>query len=158
MPTSFFQAAKKGDKQILEHGINADNVDIKDGEKGYTLLCYAAAHNQKDAVDFLLMKHANINTQGGELNQSPLMLATERNHDAIVNRLLEESNIDVNLIDKHGRNALMLAVLSTNISAIHALISKTNLEQINSFGDTVFHLSDNPAVNDILVPYLQPQP
>jgi len=154
MKSLLFTAAKHGETHIIEHGLHADDVDMKDSEKGYTLLCYAAGHNQKKVVAFLLKQGANINTQGGELNQSPLMLAIERNHHDIVAYLLEDPNIDVALIDAQGRNALMQAVLSKNIPAITALISKTDLSHIDNFADTVFYLSDDPAVNNLLVPYL----
>ena len=158
MKPSFFIAAKHGEKHILKDAIHAENVNIKDSEKGYTLLCYAAAYNNKDVVDLLLKQGANINIQGGELNQTPLMLAAERNNNEIVNDLLAHPNIDVTLIDAQGRNALMLAVLSKNIPAINALITKTNLRHIDNFADTVFHLSEDPTVNDLLVPHLPHQP
>lgn len=157
MKSSLFKAAKHGEKHILEAAIHANNIDMKE-EKGYTLLCYAAGFNQKNVLEFLLKHKANINIQGGELNHSPLMLAIERNHHDIVAYLLEDPNIDVNLVDAKGRNALMQAVLSKNIPAINALISKTDLDHVDNFGDTVFYLSDDPAVNDLLVPYLPHHP
>jgi ankyrin repeat protein len=158
MKPLLFTAAKHGETHILEHELHADNIDTKDKEKGYTLLCYAAGFNQKNVLEFLLKQNANINIQGGELNQSPLMLAIERNHHDIVAYLLADPNIDVTLIDAQGRNALMQAVLSKNIPAITALISKTDLSHIDNFADTVFYLSDDPAVNNLLVPYLPHQP
>ena len=39
---SFFKAAKQGDDSTLDQGIHADNVNSKNGDKGYTALCYAA--------------------------------------------------------------------------------------------------------------------
>lgn len=158
MEPLFFEAAKQGEAHILEHALHPDEIDTKDSEKGYTLLCYAAAYNQKKVLELLLQHGANINTQGGELNQSPLMLAIERKHHEIVECLLAHPNIDVTLIDAHGRNALMLAVLSKNIPVITALIDKTDLGHIDNFADTVFHLSNDPAVNDLLVPHLPHQP
>lgn len=154
MKSLLFTAAKHGETHILEHGLHADDIDTKDSEKGYTLLCYAAGFNQKNVLEFLLKQNANINIQGGELNQSPLMLAIERNHHDIVARLLADPNIDVTLIDAQGRNALMLAVLSKNIPAITALMSKTDLNHIDNFADTVFYLSNDPVINDLLMPHL----
>lgn len=158
MKSSVFTAAKHGDIHVLEHSIQADEINEKDGDKGYTLLCYAAAFNQKEVLAFLLTQGADINIQGGELNKSPLMLAVEKNNNAIVTCLLADPNLDVSLVDAHGRNALMLAVISGNIPVIKALIHKTDLNHIDNFADSVFYLSNDPAVNDLLVPYLTHRP
>ena len=158
MNASLFTAVKHGNKHALTHAVDIKNIDAKDAEHGYSLLGYAAYFGHKKIVRFLLKQGANINLPGGELNQTPLMLATTRNHHEIITCLLDDSNIDLNLIDAHGRNALMLAVLSKNMPAINALIDKTNLQHIDNFGDTVFHLSDDPTINDLLVAHLPHRP
>jgi ankyrin repeat protein len=153
---SFFKAAKQGDDSTLDQGINADNVNSKNGDKGYTALCYAAGFNKKTSVALLLQRDADVNEPGGELNQTPLMLAADRGHDDVLMLLLKAPGINVNATDAHGYNALMLAVSAGNIPAIQALMDKTNLNHVNTAGDTVFYLSDDALVNDVLVPYLPP--
>lgn len=154
MQSLFFKAAKLGHKETLKRGLNTENIDIQHDTNGYTLLCFAAANNQGDIVELLLENKAEVNTQTKEFGYSPLMLAVLNEHESVVDLLLKQPQIDLSLMDYKGNNALMLAVTSGQTSMVEKLVHKSDVSHVNSEGNTVFHLSDKPEINDILVKYL----
>lgn len=154
MQSLFFKAAKLGHKETLKKGLNTENIDVQHDRSGYTLLCFACANNQIDVVKLLLANKAEVNTQTREFGYSALMLAILNGHESVVNLLLTQSQIDLTLMDYKGNNALMLAVTSGQTSMVEKLVHKSDVSHVNSEGNTVFHLSDKPEINDILVKYL----
>ena len=125
------------------------NPSIKD-RSGWTPLDYCIKHNQIDAispllqsgvqrlptheipihlaceestavvVDTLIQYGANVNKKHNGI--TPLMVACKSGHYEIVQRLLQESTIDIDAVDLNGSSALHFAILTSEI--VTALVTK----------------------------------
>ncbi|KAJ5816702.1 hypothetical protein N7447_008935 [Penicillium robsamsonii] len=79
--------------------------------KGCTPIMLAALHNSIAVLKLLLLNdEANPNTRDRKLIRPPLSWAVREGHSAIVQILLNDDRTDVNLQDKAGDTALMIAV------------------------------------------------
>lgn len=96
----------------------------------------------------------NINQKSDEDQKTRLMIASQIGDSAYVDKLLEMPGIDADLFDRDGHNALMLAVKAGHADIVEKLVKLTDLGHVNNQGDSVFYLSENIEVNDILKRYL----
>ncbi|KAJ5510657.1 hypothetical protein N7453_002760 [Penicillium expansum] len=79
--------------------------------KGCTPIMLAALHNSIAVLKLLLLNdEANPNTRDRKWIRPPLSWAVKEGHSAIVQTLLNDDRTDVNLQDKAGDTALMIAV------------------------------------------------
>ncbi|KAF7526553.1 hypothetical protein PCG10_003944 [Penicillium crustosum] len=79
--------------------------------KGCTPIMLAALHNSIAVLKLLLLNdEANPNTRDRKWIRPPLSWAVKEGHSAIVQTLLNDNRTDVNLQDKTGDTALMMAV------------------------------------------------
>jgi len=76
----FLKMGKCDDVKIID-------IDNKD-DRGWTLLHYACFYNDIDIVKLCINNGANVNANS-KFNTTPLILATQHNHYAIVKLLLE---------------------------------------------------------------------
>ena len=128
---------------LVTKGANPNIMD----ESGFTPLYYAIRHNNIDIVSALLQSVKNLlvplklaceksTTEvvdvliqyGVDVNRkyngiTPLMVACKRGHCGIVQRLLQEPNIDIDAVDSiSGKSALHFAILTSEI--VTALVTK----------------------------------
>ena len=108
------------------------NINLADNF-GDTVLIKSAQNNNKKLVELLLKKNADVNIQNKDIpyfnvkKETALMFAVTHNHDRIVELLLERKDINLDITNKDGKTALMIAAESSykNIDIISKLIPKT---------------------------------
>lgn len=96
----------------------------------------------------------NVNDRLDDSNKTALMYAAQEGNAPLLEFLLSINDVDVNLLDNEGNNALMLAVKYKHPEIVKLLVAITELQHVNGAGDTVFHMSDDIHVNDELKPYV----
>ena len=136
-------ATSKFATALVTKGANPNIMD----ESGITPLYYAIRHDNIDVVSALLQSVKNLlvpfrlafeesTTEvvdvliqyGFDVNRkrngmTPLMVACKRGHYGIVQRLLQEPNIDIDAVDSiSGKSALHFAILTSEI--VTALVTK----------------------------------
>jgi len=103
-----FKAIREGKSKLavslIEQGVNVELRNPSD----MTLLMAAAHFGLEPVVQALLKANANGDAQNGNTGTTALMLATMKGHAGVV-RLLAKARVDLQLTDKQGKTALMLA-------------------------------------------------
>ncbi|KAJ6178551.1 hypothetical protein N7519_009012 [Penicillium mononematosum] len=96
----------------LSAGFNIQSkTDTDPRLKGCTPIMLASLHNSISVLKLLLLNdEANPNTRDRKWIRPPLSWAVKEGHSAIVQTLLDDDRTDVNLQDKTGDTALMIAV------------------------------------------------
>lgn len=109
--TSLYWAADKNHPEIVARLLKEETVlaDVdKAVENGVTPLMASCATGSAYTVDMLLAAGANPN-MSDLLGNTPLCWAIEKNHPAVVERLLKEENIEIDKANGNGFTPLMLA-------------------------------------------------
>ncbi|KAJ5472647.1 hypothetical protein N7530_006648 [Penicillium desertorum] len=96
----------------LSAGFNIQSrTDTDTRLKGCTPIMLASLHNSLAVLKLLLLNdEANPNTRDRKWIRPPLSWAVKEGHSVIVQTLLDDDRTDVNLQDKTGDTALMIAV------------------------------------------------
>jgi len=122
-PTSVYEAVYKGDvdtvRRYLEQG---GNVNAKYGFDGNTPLQRAAQNNNKDMVEMLIAKGADVNAKDKDGN-TPLQRAAQNNNKDMVEMLIAKG-ADVNAKDKDGNTPLQRAAQHNRKDVAELLIAK----------------------------------
>jgi len=122
-PTSVYEAVYKGDvdtvRRYLEQG---GNVNAKYGFDGNTPLQRAAQNNNKDMVEMLIAKGADVNAKDKDGN-TPLQRAAQHNRKDVA-ELLIAKGADVNAKDKDGNTPLQRAAQHNRKDVAELLIAK----------------------------------
>ncbi len=130
----------------------ADTTDInlKDG-RGWSLLHYSIACDQKSAFDYLIGKGIDINAEDNS-GRSPLLLAIQRNKLALIDELIAlNANANFNLANKEGTTVLMEAVLNDNVDIAHLLIKNgADLNLKNGRGNTALGIAKREGSQQML--------
>lgn len=77
-----------------------------------------------EGVKAALGRGEDVNGRGGYCNGTGLMEAMGGQHDAVVQLLLDQDNIDINCQDRDGRTALHWAAAWGNARAVEKLVNK----------------------------------
>jgi ankyrin repeat protein len=117
---NIFQAAQKGNNEILELWILNGDINLKD-KNGMTALMHAIDNNKINTVEYLLRKKADINVQD-KYGQTPIMLAAGRNEIKIIEMLIK-AKADLNIISKSGLTAYGFAKENGNDEAVRVIKS-----------------------------------
>ncbi|XP_036129341.1 2-5A-dependent ribonuclease [Molossus molossus] len=112
--TALMDAAENGQIEVLRillEEMGAD-VNIRDN-MGRNALIHALVNlepSNEVAISCLLLDHgAEVNVRG-EKGKTPLILAVEKGHLDLVQKLLEQEDIEINDTDREGKTALRWAV------------------------------------------------
>ncbi|XP_055308114.1 integrin-linked protein kinase-like [Sitodiplosis mosellana] len=113
-------------------------------------------NGRKTVVDFLIMNGANVNSED-RIHQTPLHLATEKNHMEVV-ELLIAKKARVNSVDIHGRTPLHYAAKNGNLQIVKILVNNGAFLTIKDYqnqtpcqiASNVLYNSYNKAVDDYL--------
>ncbi|MGL5955869.1 MAG: ankyrin repeat domain-containing protein [Brevinema sp.] len=124
--TPLMIAAQQGPLEIVQEIINY-GADINAvTTSGVTALMSAIKNQRGDIVQCLLSQNADINlatTQGEITNITALMIATQTGNIEITKQLLNSPKINIQRTDSTGKNALIYAYISGNISMINLLLA-----------------------------------
>ena len=88
-----------------------------------------------EGVQAAIDNGADVNEEDDLFGKTGLMWAFYRNHNNVVQLLLNQPQIDVNKVDQLGRSALHHAVLGANHEEMAALLARQDLTTINKRGD-----------------------
>lgn len=118
-----FEAAAIGDLARLKNLFNDDPALVKSySPDGFTALALAAYLGEKDAVEFLIEKGADLNALAkNETGFTPLTGAVSQNHTQIA-RLLMDHGADVNHKYEGGFTPIMHAAHAGNVELVTLLI------------------------------------
>ncbi|WP_248807020.1 ankyrin repeat domain-containing protein [Pseudomonas sp. MWU13-2100] len=137
----YFDAARRGDVEMLNTFIDADySLDTQDAQ-GYTALILAAYHGQGPAVERLLAAGANACIQDKRGNTA-LMGAIFKGEVSIARRLLA-TDCNPDQRNTAGQTAAMYAGLFKRIGLLDALAAKgANLDAEDPLGNSAARLAD----------------
>lgn len=138
-----FEAVHAGDTQTLQQLLNQTGYTInRRYHDGQTLLIYAAAAGQNNIVNYLIGAGADVNMRD-DFGMSALHYASNENHVAIVLRLLQQDNLDLNLRSNLGNTPLFSAILNESTGVVNILLTPINVQR---------GLNINVATNDQFSP------
>lgn len=90
MGESAIWAAKNGDLEALSNAVEAPGFDVNaEMSQGRTLLHYAADYGQREVIEHLISKGANLN-QADKHGITPLLAAIWEGHTSCVELLLSK--------------------------------------------------------------------
>lgn len=126
--TALMDAAKHGKIDVLRillEEMGAD-VNIRDNMDRNALI-HALVNQDPDnevAISCLLLDHgAEVNVRGPK-GKTPLILAVEKGHLDLVQKLLEQEHIEINDTDRDGKTALLWAVECNQTKIVKLLCDK----------------------------------
>jgi uncharacterized protein len=116
-------AARAGDRAAVRKLLaNGEDVNAPHGD-GMTALHWAAMNGDVELVDLLLHGGASLGSRTRLGGYTPLALAAEAGHSAVVTALAT-AGADVNAVDTSGTTVLMLAAAAGNVDAIRVLLAR----------------------------------
>ena len=131
-------------KQMLEllttysaTDLNARSLDFK-----VTPLWLAAQDGKEELLDLLLSKNSDPNLPRTDNGQSPLLVALQKGHWSIFNKLSTHHKVDIKSVDKNGQSILHYGVQLNNSDIIKFAVSKgINIDLGDANGNTGFYLA-----------------
>jgi ankyrin repeat protein len=145
------EAAKNNKLEAVDYiSQNKCNLDVTN-DKSISALRYAVENGNDEIVQLLLDNKCDPNIQDKENLQTPLMVSLEKRLDKITALLLNTKKINVNLTDKEGRNALMVAIACSNLSAVEKIIDKkANVFAVDKNGKSVLNIAESIGDEEII--------
>lgn len=123
------EAAQIGDLLTVQQLLAQTGYSInRRYEGGKTLLMHAAGTGQSNLVDYLIGAGANANLQD-ESGNTALHYATQEDHVAVVLRLLQIDNLQLNLRNNLGNTPLISAISSNSAGVVNILLTPVNKER-----------------------------
>lgn len=119
----YFDAARKGDIELLKTFYHAGLPVNVANEKGYTALILSAYNGQSDTVDFLLSLENIDPCQEDTKGNTALMGAIFKGNFRIAKALMD-ADCEVDQSNLNGQTALMFATLFNRQEIIDELIDK----------------------------------
>ena len=117
----FFEAVRSGQKAAVESFLNAGMaVDARDEENGATALLYACEKGNRDVIELLIARGANVNTQSAIGRRTPLHTAATPE----IAKLLIEKGANVNATGVGSITPLHIAVGRGQLEMVELLLSK----------------------------------
>lgn len=119
--TRVADAARDGDRAAVRNLLrDGADVNAPHGD-GMTALHWAAMNGDAEMTDVLLHGGASLVSRTRLGRYSPLALAAEAGHGAVVTALVK-AGADVNAADTSGTTVLMLAAASGDVETVRALV------------------------------------
>jgi ankyrin repeat protein len=156
--TALIVASGNGHVDVVESLLQGVRIDVNlQRTNDLNLIKNALKGNYKKVRD-LLHHGANVNAHndGGE---TALMSASKRNHEKVVDLLLEQSHVDVNAQDSNGATALVVASSRGYVEVVRSLLrhnkvdanlpmndGRTALTVVSDKGSTALHAAKQKAL------------
>ena len=125
-------------KDLIDNGFDLDNID----RCGKTALSWAVSKNKLQSVKMLLEAGSNPNILSYH-DDNPLFISIYERNLEVLNILLQNNNININLKNSKGHNALHIAIYNGFFDAIKLLINSGI--DVNS--------KDNNGISPLLMTY-----
>ena len=118
---NIFDACRQGNLDVVKrlYAIDANSINIEE-DNGYSPLVLACYYGHSDIVEFLVNKVKTVNDKTSY--GSPLMAATVKGYDAIVDILLAHK-VNPDITDDNGETAAHYAVLFKKYSIVEKLVN-----------------------------------
>jgi hypothetical protein len=117
----FFEAVRSGQKVMAESFLDSGvAVDTRDDEIGATALLYACEKGDRDIIELLIARGANVNTQSAIGRRTPLHTAATPE----IAKLLIEKGANVNVKGVGSITPLHIAVARGQFEMVELLLSK----------------------------------
>jgi ankyrin repeat protein len=121
LDTPVADAARDGNRALVRAALGKGaNVNAAQGD-GMTALHWAAMNGDAELTQILVRAGAGVNATTRIAGATPMLLAAENGHGAIVRALLA-AGADAKTADLSGTTALMLAAAAGDADAIQALV------------------------------------
>ncbi len=130
---------------------NLNDLVDKDGNNPLHLACKAISYSSYEIVE-RLFKHCSLTAQNKVKSRTPLHIACESGHLALINLLLKRLNSDANLlIDSNKNTILYVAVENTSsLEVVRAVVDVVQPVHKNSHGETPIHIACKNGDLDIV--------
>jgi ankyrin repeat protein len=131
---------------FLIHQAGAD-IDLRDSTQGWTPLHIACRYRSVDMVLFLIEKcGANVEATDND-KLTPLHHAAETNNDELALALIRVAGANVEALDYLGRTPLYVSIVYCSTTVFSCLKEcGANVDVINEFGETIFHVASRTGV------------
>ncbi len=134
---SLVEAIKKGELSQVRELATKESVALKD-RNGNSPLHHAADKGDLNILYTILACNPKVDERNNS-QETPLMIAVTRQHEAIVNALLEK-DVDPNLADNFGYNSMHKAACANNLSIMKKLEDHNgDIKAIAKDGATIMH-------------------
>jgi ankyrin repeat protein len=136
-------AAERGHEAVVATLLACAAVNMNSKESGDLVTEYisgerdsapsfAASTEQEEIANLLLIMQNNVEVDSKDsVGGTPLALAAESGHEAVVKLLLAHDNVDVNSKDRNGHNLLSLAARGGQEAVVELLLMRDDIE-VNS--------------------------
>ncbi|MHA4847851.1 ankyrin repeat domain-containing protein [Flavitalea antarctica] len=134
----YFTAVRNGDVNTVKNGLkNNIDINIKDANHE-TGIIIATDRNDIAMVKLFLEHGANVNIASDKIDNTPIMIASVKGYQDIVQILIEKSNPDMTILNGYGGTALIPACERGHVEVVKLLLEKTNVNvnHINRLGWT----------------------
>jgi len=157
-----FKAIEAKNNNKVKEILKKERIDINEYRKGQTPLIAACNAGNKEAVELLVNKGADVNKfSTDQLQESPIIVALEYKNEDMINILLNAENINLNHSNSAGKSPVYLASklskkLGTEVSKeyIKKMLDKgADIDQIHKSETPLTKLiqeNDKKAVQNLL--------
>ena len=160
----FQDAVKQCQLNVIRYLVENRGIDVRNTGAilVISLLSQAANSSEKDVVEYLISKGADVNTKSPTNTDMPqlgektaLHIAASRNLKDVA-EILIKNGADVNAVDQNGNTPLFGAVnLPGNLDVVKVLVSNgADVNTMNDDNSTVLHVAVAPSANIEIVKYL----
>lgn len=98
--------------------------------RGFSALQYAAQGGKVKAIELLLSHGADPEAARDEEGNAPFLLASSRGQCEVLH-CLKRHGVDVNIVNRHGQNAIFCAVAAHKIESLKVLLHKDDRDPID---------------------------
>lgn len=151
----FIFAAEAGDQKTVLEGISQGFSGNTVNQRGFSALHAAVCGGHTDLLDlFLSMPSALLNQQEKENDETPLLIASLKGQEKMVEKLLK-AGADQSITDKTRRTPLHHAALYGRSNIVHLLLTHSNsperlLEMRDLEGHSALYVSCIFGHNDVV--------
>ncbi|MFC1870654.1 ankyrin repeat domain-containing protein [Candidatus Dependentiae bacterium] len=110
------------------HSAEAERLLARGAQVDDGALLGAVEKGNAEMVDFLLKNGANVNAMDVSRGRTALMMAALKGNLPILERLLQEENIDINTVDSFSRTALRFAAQANKPFIVERLLQERNID------------------------------
>ncbi|CAG8538725.1 962_t:CDS:2 [Paraglomus occultum] len=135
------RAACEGNLQLVKRLSTKTNLQNHDSENGWTTLMYATRYGHTATVEYLLQNgHEDYEISRDFENNTTLIIAAQYDYLEIVKLFVSVFPDSVDMANKKGQTALILACKEGHIEIIKFLLGNgANINQTDHDGNTALH-------------------